>query len=67
MSPFIRLNELVASTVPVAISLSEDTQKPAADITHDTGHEAKVCMRACMCVCACTCVCVCVKEREKYE
>ncbi|MCJ8729287.1 hypothetical protein PDJAM_G00104430 [Pangasius djambal] len=40
--PTPRLNELVASTVPVAVSLSEDTQKvPAADITRDTGHEAK--------------------------
>ncbi|XP_060775117.1 extended synaptotagmin-1 [Neoarius graeffei] len=39
--PTPRLNELVASTVPVAISLSEDTQKLAADITSDTGHEAK--------------------------
>ncbi|XP_053355627.1 extended synaptotagmin-1 [Clarias gariepinus] len=40
--PTPRLNELVASTVPVAVSLSEDAPKvPAADITHDTGHEAK--------------------------
>ncbi|KAF4083592.1 hypothetical protein AMELA_G00143650 [Ameiurus melas] len=40
--PTPRLNELVASTVPVAVSLSEDTQKVlAADITHDTGHETK--------------------------
>ncbi|KAK3557158.1 hypothetical protein QTP70_024713 [Hemibagrus guttatus] len=40
--PTPRLNELVASTVPVAVSFSEDTQKvPAADMTHDTGHEAK--------------------------
>ncbi|KAI5619470.1 extended synaptotagmin-1 isoform X1 [Silurus asotus] len=37
-----RLNELVASTVPVGVSFSEDTQKvPAANITHDTGHETK--------------------------
>ncbi|XP_053492193.1 extended synaptotagmin-1 [Ictalurus furcatus] len=40
--PTPRLNELVASTVPVPVSVSEDTQKVlAADITHDTGHETK--------------------------
>ncbi|XP_027002943.2 extended synaptotagmin-1 [Tachysurus fulvidraco] len=40
--PTPRLNELVAFTVPVAVSLSEDTQKvPASDISHDTGPEAK--------------------------